>query len=992
MTRAHPGVIGMPLDLPLAAPAASTDMAEPERNDGWLILWDRSCGPDAGLPEDRERARRVLDLAAIAGGDLTIAVVEPGLGAADVRLLISAGCKIERLGPDPVASLKELLGQRKAGLLLATSTRHVDMLRAAGWNQERQPLVLDLHDLPSATHSAAASCLTGIKADGHSAIVAATLSVDRSAIEAARLILTPHQALVPMIEAARGHGTPEVILAPISAAPDTTPFGSQRTRSIVHPGVWAMEPGTPDEDGAHMVLHQLALPHEADLTMVGLDLDPRFRAVALGADTAPPSEFDAVVARAAVACVARRRGIPVPARTTELERLGVPVVATIEAGGSHEYGSQSLADAVCLLLDNRDARDDARIEAFDRLSGANGATGCRETLARHLSEVTPHLETRSARGRGRGDPGPRLEGAPGSLSASPAGIQEFENRMFPGPFLDRIPAIRLEHPVPVDRRYRLWRTTWNHPTQSPADRRSEGGALGISILLPTWNTPGEMLEETIESVLVQTDPRWQLCIADDASSNPSTHHALDRLSRLDSRVEVVRLQDNRGIAGATSAALSLARLDWIGLLDHDDLLAPDAVEWVLRLIESEQSLDVVYTDEDKIDLHGLWASPFLKPDWNPDLLLSCNYMTHFTAIRRDLVNSVGGFRPGYDGSQDYDLFLRVTEKTDRIGHVARPLYSWRQIEGSTSVDTTAKPAAHGAGRRALEDALARRSIRAEVSDGFMPTWHRVRYLHDETPLVTVVIPTRDHVDLVRSCVKRLRQTARYSNLEILVVDNQSTDPATVEWLDKHESSPDGAVVRYPHEFSYARQMNLAACVARGQVLLMLNNDARPRSSGWFAALLEHALRPEVGVVGGRLLFPDGRAQHEGIILNVGGPAYNLDSGSKAEWGRTVRDVIGVTGAAMMCRTSVFHEAGGFDERLRVAFNDVDFCLRVGELGYRLVYTPFAELDHKESASRGALHPIEDEEWYLERWGKPYSVRDPFYNHIMDLMNPTIFRV
>jgi len=311
------------------------------------------------------------------------------------------------------------------------------------------------------------------------------------------------------------------------------------------------------------------------------------------------------------------------------------------------------------------------------------------------------------------------------------------------------------------------------------------------------------------------------------------------------------------------------------------------------------------------------------------------------------------------------------------------VYSWRMSARSTAADIHAKPEAHDASRRALAEALERGNIDAVVEPGFDPTWHRVRRRIDVRPSVTVVVPTRDRLDLLAPCIDLIRRTVRHEPLELLIVDNESTDPETLRYLERFE----GRVVHYPHRFNYARQMNLAALEAKGEVLLLLNNDARPVDDEWFDALLEHALRPEVGAVGARLRFPSGKVQHEGIVLNAAGVALNLDSGPWAVLGENIRNASAVTGACMMVRTAVWHEVGGMDERLRVAYNDVDLCLRIGERGWRIVYTPYAALHHAESSSRGSLHPEVDEAFYQDRWGPPRSTADPFFTTAVELLEP-----
>jgi GT2 family glycosyltransferase len=302
---------------------------------------------------------------------------------------------------------------------------------------------------------------------------------------------------------------------------------------------------------------------------------------------------------------------------------------------------------------------------------------------------------------------------------------------------------------------------------------------------------------------------------------------------------------------------------------------------------------------------------------------------------------------------------------------------------STAADINAKPEAHDASRRAVAEALERQGINGTVERGFDPTWHRVQRRIVHRPVVTVVIPTRDRVDLLARCIDLLQRTVRHEPLELLVVDNESTDPETLHYLEHL----DGRVVHYPHRFNYARQMNLAAREATGEVLLLLNNDARPADDEWFDALLEHALRPEVGAVGARLRFPSGTPQHEGVVLNAAGVALNLDSGPWSVLGENIRNTSAVTGACMMVRTSVWHEVGGMDERLRVAYNDVDLCLRIGERGWRVLYTPYAQLHHAESSSRGTLHPEVDEAYYQARWGPPRATADPFFTTAIELLEP-----
>lgn len=506
----------------------------------------------------------------------------------------------------------------------------------------------------------------------------------------------------------------------------------------------------------------------------------------------------------------------------------------------------------------------------------------------------------------------------------------------------------------------------------------------ISIVMPVYNPEEAWLREAIHSVQDQAYTNWELCIADDASTKPHVRAILDEFAQGDARIKVAYREQNGGIAAASNSALSLASGDFVGFLDHDDILKPNALYEVVRYLQEHPDVRVVYSDEDKLLPDGKLGSPFFKPDWSPDLLLSSNYMTHFTVIRRDLLCEVGGFREGYDGAQDYDLFLRVTERVPWVGHIAKPLYTWRMVPGSAAMSTDAKPYAYEAAQRALSDALARRGMDGKVEPGRVLGWYYVRYQLRGTPLVSIIIPTRDRLDLLKRCIESIEKKSTYRNFEILIVDNQSKDVATLTYL---EQSP-YRVLAYPEEFNYSKILNFAVRHAQGEHLLFLNNDTEVISPGWIEALLEQSQRSEVGAVGARLLFPDGRVQHEGIVIGlVGSAAANVDHGGYFGLGWAIRNFSAVTGACMMVRREVFEELGGFDEDLRVAFNDVDFCLRARNRGYLVVYTPLAELYHYESATRGRLHPIEDDVRFRKRWGDPSQFRDPYYNPNLDLRRP-----
>jgi O-antigen biosynthesis protein len=540
--------------------------------------------------------------------------------------------------------------------------------------------------------------------------------------------------------------------------------------------------------------------------------------------------------------------------------------------------------------------------------------------------------------------------------------------------------------------YDEWRRR-HEPTVSELDRmrrdnREWTARPLVSIIMPTYNSEAAWIHPAIDSVLGQVYENWELCIADDASTAPHVRAILDRYAAADPRIKVVVRQHNGGIAAASASALELATGEFVALLDHDDLLRPHALHRVVERLRSAPDTDIVYSDEDILLRDGRYGKPFFKPDWSPDMLLSVNYVCHFLVIRRQLVDSAGGFRPGFDGAQDHDLLLRTTEQARGIGHIPDVLYSWRQVPGSVALSGEAKMYAYDSGKRAVEEALLRRGLSATVSLGKQLGNYHVRLAVIGQPQVAIVIPTRDRVELLRECIGSVENLSTYRNWSITIIDNDSVDPATLAYF---EQSPH-RVVRKPGYFNYSRLINFGRSLIDAPYLLTLNNDVTVISPDWIEALLEQAQRPEVGVVGARLLYPNGRPQHEGIAVgNVRGGhmAANLDAG----WmGRIIRDVSAVSGACQMVKTAVFDAVGGYDEALPVAYNDVDFCLRVRDAGHLIVYTPHAELGHRESASRGTLDPAEDHEYFWARWGVVGGIRDPYFSPHVRGLNPLDVRL
>jgi len=515
----------------------------------------------------------------------------------------------------------------------------------------------------------------------------------------------------------------------------------------------------------------------------------------------------------------------------------------------------------------------------------------------------------------------------------------------------------------------------------------------ISIVMPVYNPGERWLRAAIDSVRNQVYSNWELCIVDDASTKRGVKKILESYGAKDRRIKVRYLKENRGISGASNEALTTASGDFVGFLDHDDELTRDALFEVVKVLNQDPDLDLIYSDEDKKDLNGRRVEPFFKSDWSPDLLLSMNYICHFTVARKSLIDKVGGFRLGFEGSQDYDLVLRVTELTDRIGHVHKPLYSWRKVPGSAAATVEAKPYARERAKMSLREALNRRGLKGEVLDGF-GGHHRVKYAIQGAPLVSIVIPTKDRVDLLKRCLKSLESKTSYRNYEIIIVDNNSTDESTLAYL---ESLPH-RVLKFEEPFNFSRINNFGAKYAKGEHVLFLNNDTEVADEHWLDSMLEHSQRPEVGMVGALLLYPSGIAshapgtiQHGGVILGVGGVAGHAFKYLPADrhyyfdlhW--TIRNCSAVTGACAMIRREVLDEVGGFDENLKVAFGDIDLCLRVREKGYRVVYTPYAMLYHKECATRGKLHPSEDEAYMMNRWRDTLIKGDTYYSANLTLL-------
>ncbi len=515
----------------------------------------------------------------------------------------------------------------------------------------------------------------------------------------------------------------------------------------------------------------------------------------------------------------------------------------------------------------------------------------------------------------------------------------------------------------------------------------------LSIVVPVYRPKLWYFRECVGSVTAQTYRNWELCLCDDGSDDPELTAAMAELAADDPRIKVMALEQNGGISRATNRALASATGEFVLLLDHDDLLDPEALGEFASVMATVDDVDVIYSDEDKYDELDRPHQPHFKPDWSPDLLLSFPYLGHLLGIRRELIERIGGFRPEFDGSQDFDLMLRATEQARSVAHVPRVLYHWRVVAGSAAGDPDAKPWAYAASRRAVADALVRRGVDGEVTGGPFQGAYHVRRRVQGSPSVSVIMPFRDQAAMTVACLDSIEATAGYDIAEVVLIDNGSTDPETLALRQRLEDRPRTRLLEYPGPFNWPAINNMAAATCRTDMLLFLNNDITATTEGWLHALVEQAQRPEIGAVGARLLYPDGKLQHAGVVLGLGGPAGHLfagmPAGDRGYFGldQVVREYSAVTAACMLVRREVFEEVGGYEETFAVGFNDVDFCIRVGRAGYRVLYTPHAELIHHESVSRGLSGYQHDYEEFLARWGGVLRAGDPYYNPNLGRMEP-----
>lgn len=512
----------------------------------------------------------------------------------------------------------------------------------------------------------------------------------------------------------------------------------------------------------------------------------------------------------------------------------------------------------------------------------------------------------------------------------------------------------------------------------------------ISIIMPVYNVDKVWLEKAIDSVINQIYENWELCIVDDASTKKEVKKTLEEYSNKDSRIKVIFLKKNSGISGASNKALTLATGEFIGLLDNDDELSTDALFENIKLINKHPDINMIYSDEDKLKMNGKRCEPFFKPDWSPHMLLSCMYIGHFGVYRKKIVDEIGGFRIGYEGSQDYDLVLRFTEKTDKIFHLPKILYHWRKIPGSAAFAEDSKSYAYVSAKKALKDAMKRRNIPSKIYDGQWTGSYRIKYEIIEKPTISILIPTKDQISLLRKCINSILYNNSYNNYEILIIDNNSIEPETFEYFSVLSSQKNIRIIDYKNSFNFSAINNYGVLESKGNVLLFLKNNCEIRDKDSINSMIEHIQKKDVGAVGAKLFFSDNTLKHCGLMVLLsdnriaGCPSYGDSETFNGYCGRNniVHNVSAITDTAMMIRREVFNEVNGFDEKLELLYREMDFCLKLRERGYLIVFTPYAKFYHHESFDKSYGKKTllrNDMDYFQVKWKKILEKEDPYFN-------------
>lgn len=518
----------------------------------------------------------------------------------------------------------------------------------------------------------------------------------------------------------------------------------------------------------------------------------------------------------------------------------------------------------------------------------------------------------------------------------------------------------------------------------------------ISVLIPVYNVDGKYLKECIESVLMQKYDNFEICIVDDASTKRETLKVLKEYEN-NKKIKIKYRKKNGHISRATNDALKMAEGEFVALMDNDDVIPENALYEVVKVLNKDKKIDIIYTDEDKLDENGVRCYPYFKPDWSPDTLMSLNYICHLLIIKTNLINKVKGFTVGLEGAQDHDLLLKVTEKTDKIYHIPKILYHWRMIPGSTAQKIENKDYASDKGKMAIENAIVRRKLNATVEKDLVSTYYRVRYILKEEPLISIIVPMKDYANVTEKCLESIYKKTTYKNFEVVLVNNRSEEEASYKLFEKYKKEYDNfQVIDADMEFNYSKINNYAVRCAKGEFIVLLNNDTQIITPDWLELMVGYAARPTVGAVGVKLLYPDDTIQHVGVIIGMGGVAGHSFLGVKRDdpgmYGlvRVPYNVGAVTAACLCVEKKKFDEVGGLNEDLKVAFNDIDLNMKLSKRGYRNIVLPMVELYHYESKSRGTdLAPgkrerFEQEVKYMQKkWGKKLE-RDEYYNSNLSL--------
>ena len=579
---------------------------------------------------------------------------------------------------------------------------------------------------------------------------------------------------------------------------------------------------------------------------------------------------------------------------------------------------------------------------------------------------------------------------------------------FLNPFRKRhdlaLPQPYVEAPITIDPLYQRWIQV-NEPNPEELDNQifhslQITNPFLVSIITPVFQTPIEILCKTINSVLDQTYPHWELILSNGSPESDEIQKVLDDFALKDPRIKIKHLEKNLGIVGNTNAALEVAGGELVVFLDHDDVLAPFAIYEVIKVANENQNVDLIYSDEDKLTDDGNTRfDPYFKPAFSIDLLRSMNYMPHLLAIRRNLGTKIGWLRVGFDGAQDYDLILRAMEKSREIAHIPKILYHWRTIPGSTAKERTAKNYASESGIKALKDHLQRLAIPGSVELGAAPTIYRITYNHPAKPAISIIIPNKDHADDLKRCVNSILEKTTYKKYEILIIENHSQEEETFSLYRELLKQKNIKMIENDKPFNFSIVNNDAVEFTNGEYLLFLNNDIEVINPDWLDRMLNYALRPDVGIVGAKLYYPNDTNQHSGVIVGLGGVADHIHKFSPRDFPgyfyrlMVPQDISAVTGACLLIRKTIFNQVEGFDPGYQLAFGDIDLCLKVRQKGYLVVWTPYAELYHYESKTRGYEDTAEKVErfnremfYFQSKWDEFLKNGDEYYNPNLSLDN------